>query len=66
MLVHAQLVTLVNMPLLNQLPQVHASVVRKPTVKLVLHLLTSRHVPPALIVTISLQAPASLVQSPTV
>jgi len=66
MVLYAQLVMPVNMPLLNLLPQALASAVRKATVKLVLHLPTSRHVPSALIITISPQAPASLVQSPTV
>jgi len=63
---HAKLVMLVNTPLLNPLPQDHASIARKPTVRLVPHLLTSRLVPPVTIFTISLEVPARLVPSPTV
>lgn len=63
---HAKLVMLVNMPPLSQLPQDHALVARKPTVKLVPPLLTSRLVPPVTINTIFLQAPARLVQLATV
>jgi len=54
------------MPLLNPLPQDHASLARNSTVRLVPHLLTSRLVPPVTIFTISLEVPASLVPSPTV
>jgi len=62
---HAQLVTLENMPLLSQLPYLHVSVARKPTVSFVLHLLIPIHVPLVTIDTISLQEPARLV-CPTV
>lgn len=61
---HVSLAALVNMPLLNQLPQEHASAARKPTVRLVLHLLTPRPVPSVQMDTISLEVPARLVQTP--
>jgi len=48
--------------LLNQLLQDNASVARKPTVKLVLHPLCLAPVPPVWIDTISVEAPARLVQ----
>lgn len=63
---HVLVVTLVNTPLLNQPPHLHASVARKPTVRLVLHLPIPRPVPPVILDTISLEAPARLVHLPTV
>jgi len=62
---HAQLVALANMLLLSQHPHLHVSVARKPTVRLVLHPLISKHVPLVVMDTISLQVPARLV-CPTV
>jgi len=58
---HAYLVPLVYMHLLNQLTQLHASLVRNSTVKPVLHLSPPRPVPPVTINIISPQAPARLV-----
>lgn len=63
---HVILVVLLNIPLLNQPPHLHASIVRKPTVRLVLHLLSRRPVPPVMMDTISLEVPARLAQTPNV
>jgi len=58
---HVPLVDLVNILLLSQLPEDHVSIVRKPTVKLVLPLTPPRPVLSVWIRSISLTVPARLV-----